>query len=175
MVTVHGRTRQQRYGGPVDHRIILAVKQAVSVPVVANGDIVDRNSLALMLERTGADGVMVGRGALGNPWLFAELRAYLTGRQSPAPPSVTERLSTYLRHLELFLAWRATADEAEQPGKMAHRAERDAVIEMRKFAGWYLAPVPEGETLRRQINRLERPGDVVCLLQAAIARSGGTA
>ncbi|MBW2733898.1 MAG: tRNA-dihydrouridine synthase, partial [Deltaproteobacteria bacterium] len=134
MITVHGRTRQQRYTGTVDLSIIRAVKQSVAVPVVANGDIVDVPTMRRAFAETGADGVMVGRGARGNPWIFAQLKAAFEEEPAPALPSAEERLRMYLRHLKLYLEG---------------VSERDAVIEMRKFAGWYLKEVPGGELLRR--------------------------
>jgi len=153
LVTVHGRTRQQRYAGAVDLQTIAAVKAAVEVPVVANGDIVDRSSMARAFAETGADGVMIGRAALGNPWIFGELRSWW-GEPAPPAPGPRERLAAYLRHLELYL------EIAPEPR---------AVIEMRKFARWYLAPVPGGEALRAQINRIERAEAIRELLAAAAA------
>jgi tRNA-dihydrouridine synthase B len=166
MVTVHGRTRQQRYTGKVDLAIIAEVKRTITtVPVIANGDIVDCASLARTLETTRADGVMIGRGGLGNPWLFAELRAYFTGAPMPAPPADVERLQTYLRHLELYLKWSPIKSFDKPP----ERIERDAVVEMRKFARWYLEPLGElGKQLRKQINFVESPKAARALLQRAI-------
>jgi len=152
MVTVHGRTRRQRYAGEVDLEIIRRVKQAVDVPVVANGDIIDIPSMVRTFAETGADAVMVGRAALGNPWLFAELSSCWRQTELPRPPSDAERLQMYLRHLEL--EWRQT----EQP--------LWAVIRMRKFARWYLQGAEDQVALRREINRLERIEDVRALVSA---------
>jgi tRNA-dihydrouridine synthase len=151
-IIVHGRTRQQRFDGAVDLELIARVKQAVSVPVIANGDVADAASMQRALEATCADGVMVGRAALGNPWVFGELRAWCEGRPLPPPPAAADRLAMYLRHLELYLE---VADEWR------------AVVEMRKFARWYLAPVPGGEQLRRRINGLTEAGAIRALIEAA--------
>ncbi len=151
LITVHGRTRQQRYQGEVDLTIIREVKRAVSVPVVANGDIVDLPSMLRAFCETGADGVMVGRAALGNPWVFAHLASFWRGTL-PAEPTLVDRVETFWRHLELQRGARAT--------------ERSAVIEMRKFARWYLAGLPGGDALKRQIYREERVDAVRRLLDA---------
>ena len=150
MITVHGRTRQQRYKGRVDLSIIRAVKEAVDVPVVANGDIVDLVSMKHTFATTGADGVMIGRAATGNPWIFAELSSWWTEHPLPAPPTNAQRISMYLRHMAIY---RRLVDD------------KRAVIEMRKFAPWYLAGIPSGEMLRAQINRLSDPEEVNHLLR----------
>lgn len=151
MVTVHGRTRQQRYGGAADLAIIRAVRDAIAgVPLIANGDIVDIASMQRAFAETRADGVMIGRAATGNPWIFAQLASWWSDGPPPAPPSPAERIATYLHHLSLYL---------ETTG------ERRAVIEMRKFAAFYLAPVPDGEALRRRINRTDRLADIERLLE----------
>lgn len=148
-VTVHGRTRQQRFSGAVDREIIARVKRAVAVPVIANGDVVDVASADRLLRATGADAVMVGRGALGNPWLFAALRAHFGGEVAPPPPSREDRVRMYLRHLDQYLE---IADE------------RRAVFEMRKFAVWYLGPLPDGEQIRQRINRMADVASIRALL-----------
>jgi tRNA-dihydrouridine synthase B len=160
LITVHGRTRQQRYQGRVDLTIIREVKQAVSVPVVANGDVVDLPSMLRAFRETGADGVMVGRAALGNPWVFAQLAAFWSG-ELPTAPTVRERVETYWRHLELQ--------------REATDIERAAVVEMRKFARWYLWALPGGEALKRAIFREERVSAVRELLDAYLASVDGDA
>ena len=92
-ITVHGRTRQQMYSGSVDYDIIAQVKKAVGIPVIANGDITDEQTATIMLEKTNADALMIGRGALGNPWLFSRINAYLDECRVLPEPSVTQKMS----------------------------------------------------------------------------------
>ena len=105
-VAVHGRTRQQFYEGKADWSIIADVKQAVKVPVFGNGDIFTVADGLRMLEQTGCDGLMIGRGADGNPWLFTALAAALRGEQLPQPPSLKERLAQAAEHLEMLIAYK---------------------------------------------------------------------
>ena len=98
-VTVHGRTREQYYAPPVDYDVIRDVKRAVSIPVIANGDITDAQTAKKVYEYTGADHIMVGRGALGSPWIFREINAYLGEDRLLPPPDIDERLDTLLRHI----------------------------------------------------------------------------
>jgi tRNA-dihydrouridine synthase B len=151
-VTVHGRTRMQGFSGVVDLEIIRRVKQAVTVPVIGNGDIVDVASLQRMFEATGCDGAMIGRAALGNPWLFAAARAWWTGGDPPAPPTSVDRLRMYRRHLELYLR---IADEPQ------------AVIEMRKFASWYLRGFARAAQLRKAVYGLTALAEVFRLVEEA--------
>ena len=151
-VTVHGRTREQRFGGTVDLESIRRVKQAVAVPVIANGDIVDLPSLERALEVTGADGVMIGRAACGDPWLFSRVRAWWEEQPIPALPTPTERLGMYRRHLGLYL-------EIE--------GETRAVIEMRKFAAWYLREWPGAAQLRKAIYAVEGIPELDAILDDA--------
>ena len=144
MITVHGRTRQQRYSGPVDLEIIAEVKTAVTVPVIANGDIVDLATMHEALRTTSADGVMIGRAALGNPWIFAELATAFVPGPLPAPPTASERIRILRRHLLLHL------DRGASPA-----LARASLIEMRKFAKWYLEGLPDEAALCRQLNRAE--------------------
>ncbi|MCB9555850.1 MAG: tRNA dihydrouridine synthase DusB [Deltaproteobacteria bacterium] len=139
-ITVHGRTRQQRFSGVADYATIAQVKRAVDVPVIANGDIVDVASAERALNETGADGVMIGRAASGNPWIFSQLAAWFAQRPLPDPPSDVERLAVFREHLVLYLE---ISDE------------RRAVFEMRKFARPYLAPLADAEAICRQIYRAE--------------------
>ena len=139
-VTVHGRTAKQGYAGKSDPQAITRVKEAVSVPVIGNGDVTDVESCARLFELTGCDGVMIGRAALGNPWLFARCLAWWTGAPIPALPTVPERLTMYLKHLDLYLTI---------------APERRAVVEMRKFAAWYLKGFPGASALRKGVYHTE--------------------
>lgn len=141
-VTVHGRTREQRFGGAVDYELIAQVKAAVAVPVIANGDIKDVPTLEHALRVSRADGAMIGRAAIGDPWIFARLKAWCEGLPPPRPPSARERIATYLEHCRLHLA--CCDDEGR------------ALQQMRTFAGRYLAPLDAELRLRPAINRLDR-------------------
>ena len=134
-VTIHGRTRKQMYAGLADRACMAAVKRAVCIPVIANGDVHDGESAMSLLQETGCDGIMIGRGALGNPFLFEEIRAALDGK-SYAPPTWDERRETALRHTQM------TLDE-----KGDH-----AIIELRKHLVFYLRGIRDAAKLRTRIN-----------------------
>ena len=139
-LTVHGRLRAQMYAPPVDLDIIREVKQAVGIPVIGNGDVIDGPSARAMLERTGCDGVMVGRGAMGRPWVFAQIAAYLKdGTVLPEPP-LEERLALMLRHVRMLCSY---------------KGERIGMREARKHAAWYLRGLRGGASLRRAVVRIE--------------------
>ncbi len=137
-ITIHGRTRKQFYSGKANWDIIKAVKEVVSIPVVGNGDIVDGKSAKHMLEYTNCDGIMVGRGAQGNPWIFSEIAEYLkTGMPLP-PPTLSERIETMLSHLDLLIKY---------------KGEHIGILEARKHMAWYLKGVHGGAPLRVEINK----------------------
>lgn len=140
-IAVHGRTREQFYSGRADWEIIAKVKEAVSIPVIGNGDVTDGESARRMLSETGCDGVMIGRGARGNPWLFGEIAAFLEdGRILPAP-SMEEKKKMILRHAAL---------------QLEIKGEYTGVREMRKHLSWYTAGMPNSARLRGQVNLAER-------------------
>lgn len=152
-VCVHGRTRAQMYAPPVDIDIIRAVKQAVSVPVIANGDITSPETAKQMYEQTGADLIMVGRGALGAPWLFAQINAFLgDGTLLPDPPMQT-RMDVMLRQFERMIAY---------------KGEYTAMREARKHAAWYLKGFRGAAALRRLSGMLCTLDDARRLAQEAL-------
>ena len=134
-VTVHGRFAEQLYRGSADWGVIARVREAVSVPVVGNGDIRSGADAMRMAVETGCDAVMIARGAEGNPWLFSQVQAALAGEPEPAPPTVEERIAMARRHAEL----------------LTHREGRN-IVRMRKHAMWYLAGLPGAAAARGKIN-----------------------
>lgn len=139
-VTVHGRTRNQMYAPPVNRNVIAQVKKEISIPVIGNGDIVDEQSAAIMLEETNCDLIMIGRGALGRPWVFSQINAYLEyGRVIPEPP-VAERMRVMLKHI-------ATLCE--------YKGDYIGMREARKHAGWYTKGLHGAANYRRELGSLE--------------------
>lgn len=137
-VAVHGRTREQFYSGNADYAAIAAVKRAVRIPVIVSGDVRRPADLKRALEITGADAVMIGRGAQGNPWIFPQLIHWLhTGEELP-PPTLAERAAVILRHLDLLVGY---------------KGEYIGIREMRKHAAWYTRGLKGSAELREQFNR----------------------
>lgn len=139
-VAVHGRTRQQYYSGNADWDIIRQVKEGVSIPVIGNGDITSPESAKAMLEETGCDGLMVGRGVRGNPWLFARIRQYLETGCYEASPSAEQVKEMILRHGKL---------------QLKYKGEYTGIREMRKHVAWYTAGYPHSAALRNEVNKVE--------------------
>jgi nifR3 family TIM-barrel protein len=139
-VTVHGRTREQMYALPIDFDIIRQVRDAVKIPVIGNGDITDGISAAKMIELTDCDAVMVGRGALGRPWVFSQINAYLNyGTVIPEPP-VSERMRVMLKHIERICEY---------------KGERVGIREARKHAAWYTKGIRGTARYKREICAIE--------------------
>lgn len=139
-ITVHGRTRKQMYSGTVDYDIIKKVKQAVSVPVIGNGDITNEQTAAIMLEKTGCDAVMIGRGSFGNPWIFQQVNAYLSECRVIPPPSINEKMAVMLRHISKMIEY---------------KGEYTAMREARHHAAYYTKGLRGGAKFRKEMGSLE--------------------
>ncbi len=145
LVTVHGRTRCQFYHGSADWAFIGEVKQAVTIPVIANGDIVSPETAAQCLALSGADGVMIGRGAYGRPWLLAQVAAFLATGTAPAEPSLAHQLEIILEHFEMILD---------------HYGSVHGVRVARKHIGWYSRGLHGSAEFRSEINQMTDPAAI---------------
>ncbi|MFA5526968.1 MAG: tRNA dihydrouridine synthase DusB [Acholeplasmataceae bacterium] len=139
-ITVHARTRSQGYSGTADLDVIKSVKEAVKIPVIGNGDVMDGPSAKRMLEYTGCDAVMIGRGALGNPWIFREIDAYLKDGTILPRPTHLEIKEMMIQHLKSLVEL---------------KGERTAVLEMRSHGPWYLRGMNHASTLRKQLSQAQ--------------------
>ena len=148
-ITIHGRTREQQYSGEADWDIIGEVKNSVSVPVIGNGDIFDAETGLCRMKDYGVDGIMIGRGAMGNPWIFRDLNALSSG-QEIREITAEERLETIRLHYRMMLEW---------------KPEYIAVREMRKHIAWYLHGIRGASKMRVQINHIESADEALEVVQ----------
>ena len=145
MVTVHGRTRSMLYSGVADWDTITKVKQQLSIPVIANGDIVDGKTAYDCRRRTGADGIMIGRATFGDPWIFTQARAALAGEPIPGRPPLSERVDVAIRQFELALQ---------------DKGEHITCLEARKHFAWYLRGVSHSSYYKAQISSIQTMEDI---------------
>lgn len=144
-ITVHGRTRSEFYSGKADLEIIRKVKESVSIPVIGNGDIVDEKTALEMFEKTGVDGIMIGRGSFGNPWIFREISYFLETGKILEKPSNEEKLNIIKEHIKLAV---------EEKGEIA-------VKELRKHIAWYTKNLKNSSEFRNSINKIENETELV--------------
>lgn len=154
-VAVHGRYAQQFYRGTADWGIICRIKQALSIPVVGNGDVVDGASAKAMLDQTGCDAVMVGRASQGNPWVFRDIASVLAGGQGCDEPTAEQKMSLATRH-----------------AKLLSQISGVNIVRMRKHAMWYLAGMKDAAVFRRQVNDAVSYEDFESIFQEAARHSG---
>ena len=153
VLTVHGRTKKQMYAPPVNIDILRQVKEAVSIPVIGNGDIVDALSAEKMYNSTGCDFIMVGRGALGAPWVFSQINEYFkSGNIIPEPP-IEERMSIMIRHIEKLCEY---------------KGEYVGMREARKHSGWYIKGIRGAAALRQEIGSLENMNQLKSIAEKVI-------
>lgn len=149
-IAVHGRTREQYYSGKADWEIIAKVKEAVSIPVIGNGDVTDAQSAMRMQKETGCDGIMIGRAVRGNPWIFREIVSYMETGEVPQRPTMEEMRDTILRHAKL---------------QLEYKGEYTAIREMRKHIGWYSNGLPHSAKLRQQVNEMETMEELIAAVE----------
>lgn len=152
-VTVHGRTRDQMYAPPVDWNIIAEVKAALSIPVIGNGDVTTPQEAAALYEQTACDLIMVGRGALGAPWLFSQIEAYLSHGQLLPDPPLIKRMETLCQQVALAIAF---------------KGEKVALMEARKHAAWYMKGWRGAASLRQQAGQIATMQDLRALCARAV-------
>ena len=149
-ITIHGRTRDEFYGGKTDIDIIKKVKDTVKIPVIGNGDIVDEETAKKMFEYTGVDGIMIGRGAIGNPWIFKQIQHYLETGEKISKPSNQERYNILKEHIELCIR---------------EKGEKIAINEMRKHIASYTKNLKDSSAFRFKINQIDNYEELIKFIE----------
>ena len=152
-IAVHGRTRSQYYAGRADWEMIRRVREAVTIPVIGNGDVTSPASARAMLDETGVDGIRIARAAEGNPWIFSAVTGYLSTGEIPPGPTGQEIYDTIMRQMDMMIRL---------------KGERTGIREMRKHISWYTTGFPNSAALRRQINATEDPEEITGLLRRTL-------
>ncbi|HQA60872.1 MAG TPA: tRNA-dihydrouridine synthase, partial [Tepidanaerobacteraceae bacterium] len=155
MIAIHGRTREIFYRGQADWDIIRDVKRAVSIPVIGNGDVFTPEDAAGMIQMTNCDGIMIGRGALGRPWLFGEIKHYLKTGRKLSPPSLDERYRTILLHLDKAISY---------------HGERLGILEMRKHLAWYIKGLPHSAPVKNALQQCKDADSIREILEEYFSR-----
>ena len=145
-ITIHGRTRDEFYSGKADLDIIKKVKESVNIPVIGNGDIIDEESAKYMFEYTGVDGIMIGRGAMGNPWIFEQIQHYLETGEKLSSPTNQEKYEILKEHIEL---------------DVRYKGEAVALNEMRKHIAWYTKNMSNSSSFRNYINKINTKDELI--------------
>lgn len=154
-VTVHGRTREQYYSGKADWNIIRQVKEAVSIPVIGNGDVVGPREAKRLFEETGCDAIMIGRGAQGNPWIFRSVIKYLDEGVLIDGPTAQEKIDTIIRHMNMMIE---------------HKGERTGILEMRSHIAWYIKGMRDASYTKQKIFKMTDKDEILNLLQDFLLR-----
>ena len=156
-VAIHGRTREQYYSGKADWDIIKEIKDAISIPVIGNGDVFEIEDAINMLEKTNCDAIMIGRGAQGNPWIFNRINHYMETGEILPKPTAEEKINTAIEHMKLAV---------EEHGEYV------AVREMRKHIGWYIKGLKNSARYRDEINKLtDSEGVIMKLRELSLTQS----
>ena len=150
LITIHGRTRDEFFSGEVDLEAIRKVKEAVSIPVIGNGNIIDEESAKRMFEQTGVDGIMIGRASIGNPWIFKRILHYLQTGEKLKEITNKEKLETILKHIEL---------------EVQIKGERVGIPELRKHLACYVKSLPNASKIRQNINQINTKNELVQALK----------
>ena len=146
MITIHGSTRSEFFSGKVDLDIIKEVKESVKIPVIGNGDIVDEETALKMFEYTGVDGIMIGRGAIGNPWLFEKIIYFLKNGEKLPEMTIEEKLKTIIEHIEL---------------EVEHKGEKVGIQELRKHMAYYVRNINDASRIRAKINTINEKDELI--------------